>query len=121
MPRKAIPADIRSLCRAYTAEAIRHLAAIMRQPEYPPAARVQAANVLLDRGWGKAVQPIAGEDGEPLRVIIRQIADAAEVNPVPTNTTAGLVNWSKPPQPHVGEGDRDIRVVIRQIGEVKKD
>jgi hypothetical protein len=33
----------------------------MRQPEYPLAARVQAANVLLDRGWGKTPQPHTGE------------------------------------------------------------
>jgi hypothetical protein len=31
--------------------------------------------VLLERGWGKSVQPIAGEDGRPLRVVIRQIVD----------------------------------------------
>jgi hypothetical protein len=28
----------------------------------PPAARVPAASALLDRGWGKAIQPHAGED-----------------------------------------------------------
>jgi len=32
------------------------LAHIMREPTAPPAARVMAANALLDRGWGKAVQ-----------------------------------------------------------------
>ena len=35
----------------------------MRQPEHPPAARVQAANILLDRGWGKPPQAHTGEDG----------------------------------------------------------
>ena len=49
-----------SLCRAYTEESIRHLAAIMRQREDSPAARVQAANVLLDRGWGKPPQAHTG-------------------------------------------------------------
>jgi hypothetical protein len=34
---------------------------------------VSAAGILLDHGWGKAVQPIAGEDGG--RVDIRQIVD----------------------------------------------
>jgi hypothetical protein len=75
LARKAIPTDIRSLCRAYTEESIRHLAAIMRQPEYPPAARVQAANALLDRGWGRPAQPHVGEDDKNIRVIVRQISD----------------------------------------------
>ena len=63
------------MCRAYTEESIRHLAAIMRQREYSPAARVQAANILLDRGWGKAIQPHTGEDSGDIRVVIRQIID----------------------------------------------
>ena len=51
LARKAIPG---SLCRAYTEEeSIRHLAAIMRQREDSGAARVQAANILLDRGWNR--------------------------------------------------------------------
>jgi hypothetical protein len=50
----------------------------MRQPEYSPAARVQAANILLDRGWGKAIQPHTGEEGGHIRVTIRQIIDSAE-------------------------------------------
>ena len=78
LARKAIPTDIRSLCRAYTGEAIRHLAAIMRQREYSPAARVQAANILLDRGWGKPAQAHTGQDGEDIHVVIRQIIDSAE-------------------------------------------
>jgi hypothetical protein len=48
----------------------------MRQPEYPPAARVQAANVLLDRGWGKAPQAHTGEDGEgEIKIVIRRLID----------------------------------------------
>ena len=53
LARKAIAAHIRSLCRASTEESIRHLAAIMRQREDSAAARVQAANILLDRGWNR--------------------------------------------------------------------
>ncbi|KRR15051.1 hypothetical protein CQ12_40170 [Bradyrhizobium jicamae] len=66
---------MRSLCRAYTEESIRHLAAIMRQREYPPAARVQAANILLDRGWGKPPQAHTGEGGKDICVTIRQITE----------------------------------------------
>ena len=50
------PTDLRSLARSHTASAVRTLARIMSEPEYPAAARVSAAAVLLDRGWGKAHQ-----------------------------------------------------------------
>jgi hypothetical protein len=73
--RKSIPVDIRSLCRAYTAEAIRHLAAIARQPEYPPAARVAACTALLDRGWGRPVQAHVGLEGDDIKVTIRTIME----------------------------------------------
>jgi hypothetical protein len=50
------PTDIRSLARAHTDTAINTLAGIMREKEAPPAARVAAAQALLDRGWGKPAQ-----------------------------------------------------------------
>src|SRR5215469_16312884 len=49
------PTEIRTLARSYTKAAINTLVGIMRQPKAPPAARVMAANALLDRGWGKLV------------------------------------------------------------------
>ena len=79
LPRKKIPADIRSLCRAYTDEGVRVLASIMRQPEHPPAVRVQAAVALLDRGWGRVPQARTGEDGEgDIRVTIRHIVQGRD-------------------------------------------
>jgi hypothetical protein len=36
---------------------------------------VSAASILLDRGWGRAPQPHAGEDGNDIRVTIRQIVE----------------------------------------------
>jgi len=40
----------------------------MKNEDVPPAARVKASEVLLDRGWGKAGQSIelTGERGGPL-------------------------------------------------------
>lgn len=67
------PTDIRSLARAHTETAIKTLAGIMEQPEAPAAARVAAANSLLDRGWGKPSQPISGDEDNPLRVAISRI------------------------------------------------
>src|SRR5262245_14659119 len=50
------PTEIASLARSHTRTAIRTLAHIMKQPEAPYAARVAAAEALLDRGWGKPKQ-----------------------------------------------------------------
>lgn len=64
------PTEIRSLARSHTEAALNTLVGIMNQSEAAPAARVQAANSLLDRGWGKAVQPITGEeDGTPVKIV----------------------------------------------------
>jgi|SRR6478735_8873401 len=56
-------ADIRSLARAQTALAIRTLTGVCGSKAAPAAARVSAAQALLDRGWGKAPQQHTGEDG----------------------------------------------------------
>lgn len=58
------PTDIRSLARSHTDSAVKVLAGIMMQTKAPPAARVAAASAILDRGWGKPAQAIAGPDGE---------------------------------------------------------
>ena len=64
-------ADIRTLARSHTETAIKVLAGIMNQSKAPPASRVAAAQALLDRGWGKAAQAMAGPDGEsPPELII---------------------------------------------------
>src|SRR5215469_18509681 len=62
------PTEIRTLARSYTKAAINTLVGIMRQPKAPPAARVMAANALLDRGWGKAAQLVA-VDGEVRQLV----------------------------------------------------
>lgn len=59
------PTEIRSLARAHTEAAVNTLVGIMNQPTAPEAARVSAANSILDRGWGKATQPISGDDDAP--------------------------------------------------------
>lgn len=66
------PTEIRSLARAHTATAINTLVGIMNQEEAAPAARVAAANAILDRGWGKPAQPIDG-DGEGGPILIEKV------------------------------------------------
>lgn len=64
--------DIRSLARSHTRMALKALVGVMRSEDATPAARVSAANAVLDRGWGKA--PQANENGdEGLRELIHRI------------------------------------------------
>ena len=66
-------ADIRSLARGHTTTAVKVLAGIMNEKKAPHSARVAAANSLLDRGWGKAVQVLAGDDEKPPITIIERV------------------------------------------------
>jgi hypothetical protein len=68
---------LRSLARGHTELCIKVLAGIVSQEAVPPAARVSAAGILLDRGWGKPEQAHTGELGGDLRVTIRQIIERA--------------------------------------------
>ena len=49
---------IRDLAREHTKEAILTLAEIAKNPKSSDSARVQAANSLLDRAWGRPAQYI---------------------------------------------------------------
>jgi hypothetical protein len=50
---------VRDLARLHTAEAIKVLAAIMKNSKASHAARVAAASALLDRAYGRPAQEIA--------------------------------------------------------------
>ncbi|MBR0856764.1 hypothetical protein [Bradyrhizobium liaoningense] len=63
--------EIRSLARSHTRTAIRVLVGIMRSDDATPAARVSAANAILDRGWGKAAQPVENGEDLPLELVHR--------------------------------------------------
>lgn len=76
-PNKAT-ADIRALAREYAPDALRELARLAGGAESEQA-RVSAIKELLDRGYGKSTQPIAGDaDGGPITIqrIERVIVDA---------------------------------------------
>jgi hypothetical protein len=86
-PTSRAAAEIKALAKKHSKAAIRVLAAIMNQADGPATARVSAAQALLDRGWGKAAQPVAGEDGglPVLAKIERVIVDASK----DTNSSGG--------------------------------
>jgi hypothetical protein len=60
-------ADLKALAREHSAEAIKRLAEWMRSDN--PKASVSACNALLDRGFGKPTNTIAGDPDAPLEVI----------------------------------------------------
>lgn len=57
--RPKVLGDVQELAREQSPQAINTLAKIMNDEKTPPAARVAAANALLDRGYGKPTQPIS--------------------------------------------------------------
>jgi hypothetical protein len=71
------------LARAHTELSVHTLAGIARNSTSDQA-RVSAAQALLDRGWGKALQPHGGDDGNgSIQLVIRHIVDVTrEAKPV---------------------------------------
>ena len=77
MARTKATMEIRSMARGYTAKCVQVLAGLMTNEQTPPNTRVQAAMALLDRGWGKPVQGVAGEPDEPPVRVVVTYADPA--------------------------------------------
>ena len=62
--RPAGMSEVRDLARSYTAIAIEKLAHLVQHAKSEQAC-IAAASALLDRGWGRPTQPIAGDDDMP--------------------------------------------------------
>src|SRR5262250_2212528 len=71
---------IESLARSYTDTAIKTLAGIMMEQTSPPMARIVAAKVLLDRGWGKPKEMPHSEvdDNKTLLKVVNEIVHVYE-------------------------------------------
>lgn len=61
--------EIKSLARSHTRTALNVLVAVTRNTK--AAARIAAANAILDRGWGKPTQAVDNGDGRALELIHR--------------------------------------------------
>jgi hypothetical protein len=72
-------AEVRELARTHTAEAIGCLLKEMRDGDTSHA-RIAAANALLDRGWGRPTQPLAGDADNPVVVNITEEERRREVD-----------------------------------------
>jgi hypothetical protein len=60
---------VRELARRHTADAVRALVEIARNKKAQPAARVAAANAILDRGYGRVEQNLNVTGDTVLQVI----------------------------------------------------
>jgi glycerol-3-phosphate O-acyltransferase len=60
------------MARAGSPEALQALVDVMKDSSAPHAARVTAADKILDRAWGKPTQPIEGDgQGRAMQMIHR--------------------------------------------------
>lgn len=73
--RPKVVAEVKALAREHTEAALNTLVLIAGDGEANPAARVSAANSLLDRAYGKPAQAISGDQDAPLLIegIVREI------------------------------------------------
>lgn len=66
--RTADGRTLAEIARDHTEDAIKVLAEVMKNAASAEGARVSAAKELLDRGWGRATQPISGDpEGAPIQ------------------------------------------------------
>lgn len=58
VPTLKVPADLQLFCRALTKEVITVAYEIAKNRQYRASDRLRAAELLLERGWGKAAQEL---------------------------------------------------------------
>jgi len=70
--RPKILAEVQELAREHTKEAIALFVEILNDSNAPPAARVSAANSILDRAYGKPAQAVShtGQAGFTLEDVV---------------------------------------------------
>jgi hypothetical protein len=54
---------------------MKRLGALVLNPgaDQSTSVSVAAAAILLERGWGRPAQPVTGEDGKAIEIIIRKM------------------------------------------------
>lgn len=100
---KKIVADVKAAARELTQDAIDTLASVMKDPKAPPAARISAAQVLLDRGWGRPTQAVdvVVETYDYSRLTIEQLDELERLMMMIEVSGAGL------PPAMLGDGQSD--------------
>lgn len=76
-PNKAT-AEIKEAARQHGPKMIALFATIANNPKKPDQVRMIAAKELLDRGYGKAVQPLGTDPDEPITVVLKKFVFEGE-------------------------------------------
>ncbi len=74
------PGGIEALAQQHADAAIATLVEICGNRDAPPAARVAAATALLDRGWGKARQPLEHSGEVAHKYVVRMPTPSASAD-----------------------------------------
>src|SRR5262245_51764705 len=81
MPR--IPPDLASLARTHTKTATNVVVGILRSPKASDQARLHAAEIIFDRGWGKSKQQTEAQNStqllQEIKLVIIDAADRTKV------------------------------------------
>lgn len=72
-------ADVKVIAQLYTAKALRVAGDIMQDASAPPAARIAAASLLLDRGHGKPGQHVSADVKHSHEAALEEIARRARL------------------------------------------
>jgi hypothetical protein len=108
--RPKMVGHVRELARAHSEQAITVLAKIMGNAKSPPAARVAAANAILDRGYGRAGNSII----EPDRFNSPDLCSAADATKAMAVITAAVARGDLAPA-EAGELGRLVEAYVKTI------
>lgn len=73
LTQETSPEEVKKTARAYARQALEALALIMTtSPSHN--ARINAANSILDRAYGKATQPLANDKDNPIGAVVQLFA-----------------------------------------------
>jgi hypothetical protein len=88
---------IESLARSFSESAVRTLAGIMTEEGCSAKDRIRAAEILLDRGWGKAIEHhvLADVQGSTLTKVVREIVHLEPMSREQLEETDLLVEWKE--------------------------
>lgn len=67
--RPKVDYDLRKLAQEKTQQALDTIIRLMESAE-DESVQLKAAGMILERGYGKPIQPVTGQDGGPLQVVV---------------------------------------------------
>ena len=88
-------ADIRAYCKQWTFDAVDVTVKILKDDGATPAARLVAAQMLLDRGWGKSAQIIEGTINHYDRMSDDELIKLVEGTVIATGPNSGRVEFEE--------------------------